>query len=708
MLREHGLAGRAFPKRPGEHGRRVRAQRLRVDPRPRGGRPPRAGGPDARPAVDRGAAPRPRGDPVLHGPADRRCGRWSRSCVDRGVRRPAPGLVRRARGARATCMPFLENVTRGRGIPPRAARGGLAPLPLAGRREPDQRPEPGAARRAPAELAARGIGLPVDVGQPELGPVPRAGARAAPRGRAPAGPRDRDERVLVVLELPPVPRGPRRGRCSRRASATSWSSTRCATASTTRGSSGRSSRGRGARSATLAAEGVALALDPAAVHDPLDPDRDGRGVGAAGHVRGRRRVRGAAPRGDRGGARRRRGRGVAVPAWALVYQSRSGSPHVPWLEPDINDALRAAAGDGMTRRGRRADRVRERPRGGRLGPRPRGPRDGDELGRADAPRRDARDAPGVRRGAGGPHRGAGRRRPGRGAEPAGAVARALRPRVLRERRAGALPAVAGGTDGSVAAFHPPRSPGPRKASPELLHSARRFQTFPSREGRRCLSARRLTAARLGGPARDARASLAASGRRRGTGGSLPAGRLPQRPRVGAPPQLGGEQVGHGGLDQRADRRVVAGRRPAAGRDTSASGCAAPTATTMPAARVDRRDRLVVGRRRPGEQQRRRRPGTACTARRGASRRCPRRSPACRGASRSMSAACSTVPCRAQSPEHVDRRARCRGRPPRRPARRSRLARSVLAAPAPRPRSPSAERRVLGHRRAAASAATVER
>jgi len=32
--------------------------------------------------------------------------------------------------------------------------------------------------------------------------------------------------------------------------------------------------------------------------------------------------------------------------WSLVFQSRSGAPHVPWLEPDINDALAdyAAAG----------------------------------------------------------------------------------------------------------------------------------------------------------------------------------------------------------------------------------------------------------------------------------------------------------------------------------------------------------------------------
>lgn len=34
--------------------------------------------------------------------------------------------------------------------------------------------------------------------------------------------------------------------------------------------------------------------------------------------------------------------------WQLVYQSRSGSPTVPWLEPDVNDALRELAADGAT------------------------------------------------------------------------------------------------------------------------------------------------------------------------------------------------------------------------------------------------------------------------------------------------------------------------------------------------------------------------
>lgn len=33
--------------------------------------------------------------------------------------------------------------------------------------------------------------------------------------------------------------------------------------------------------------------------------------------------------------------------WSLVYQSRSGAPHVPWLEPDINDAMEELAEQGV-------------------------------------------------------------------------------------------------------------------------------------------------------------------------------------------------------------------------------------------------------------------------------------------------------------------------------------------------------------------------
>ena len=42
------------------------------------------------------------------------------------------------------------------------------------------------------------------------------------------------------------------------------------------------------------------------------------------------------------------GRPGIVPEWALVYQSRSGPPTMPWLEPDINDAIRDATARGIS------------------------------------------------------------------------------------------------------------------------------------------------------------------------------------------------------------------------------------------------------------------------------------------------------------------------------------------------------------------------
>ncbi len=51
--------------------------------------------------------------------------------------------------------------------------------------------------------------------------------------------------------------------------------------------------------------------------------------------------------------------------WDLTFCSRSGAPHTPWLEPDVNDHLVALDGTG-THCGRRgADRLRVRPHGGR-------------------------------------------------------------------------------------------------------------------------------------------------------------------------------------------------------------------------------------------------------------------------------------------------------------------------------------------------------
>jgi ferrochelatase len=36
-----------------------------------------------------------------------------------------------------------------------------------------------------------------------------------------------------------------------------------------------------------------------------------------------------------------------LPAWQLVYQSRSGPPSMPWLEPDVNDVIRALPERGI-------------------------------------------------------------------------------------------------------------------------------------------------------------------------------------------------------------------------------------------------------------------------------------------------------------------------------------------------------------------------
>ena len=39
--------------------------------------------------------------------------------------------------------------------------------------------------------------------------------------------------------------------------------------------------------------------------------------------------------------------GAGAEHWSLAYCSRSGSPHVPWLEPDINDHLQELQGQGV-------------------------------------------------------------------------------------------------------------------------------------------------------------------------------------------------------------------------------------------------------------------------------------------------------------------------------------------------------------------------
>jgi ferrochelatase len=40
--------------------------------------------------------------------------------------------------------------------------------------------------------------------------------------------------------------------------------------------------------------------------------------------------------------------GSGAQRWSLAYCSRSGSPHMPWLEPDINDHLRELHESGVS------------------------------------------------------------------------------------------------------------------------------------------------------------------------------------------------------------------------------------------------------------------------------------------------------------------------------------------------------------------------
>ena len=152
MLAEHGRKGAAYTLGRREHGRRVRARRLRVDPADGVRLAHRPRRHDARPARHRGPPARARGDAVLHRSPDRARPRSPRWCADgrrqpRSARRATPrragpehidraGRLRRhpARQLRRPGGPGRRHP-----VPPqrharprhpgRAARGGRAPLP---------------------------------------------------------------------------------------------------------------------------------------------------------------------------------------------------------------------------------------------------------------------------------------------------------------------------------------------------------------------------------------------------------------------------------------------------------------------------------------------------------------------------------------------------------------------------------------------------
>ena len=120
-------------------------------------------------------------------------------------------------------MPFLRNVTRGRGIPDERLEevaehyqhfGGVSPINAQNR---------ALIAALEAEFAAHGIDLPIYWGNRNWKPYVADAVRAHARRPRPARAGVRDERDVVVLGLPAVPQRPRAGAHSSPATARrSW------------------------------------------------------------------------------------------------------------------------------------------------------------------------------------------------------------------------------------------------------------------------------------------------------------------------------------------------------------------------------------------------------------------------------------------------------------------------------------------------------
>ena len=266
-------------------------------------------------------------------------------------------------------MPFLENVTRGRGIPrERLEEVGRALLPLR-RPQPDQRPEPGAARRAARGPRRRRASTCRSTGATATG-TPTSPTRCG-RWRPTGSP----GRPCFVTSRP-TRRTPGAGSTARTSSTPSPRSPGAPRLDKLRHYFNHPGFVEPVVDATLAA----LAELPDDVRDgaapglrhPLDPDRDGQTSGTRTPTAGRLRRASTAAWSTRSLERVRQETGRAPPARPRLLLALRARRTIPWLEPDVNDHLEAA---GRRRRagGRDgADRLRLRPHGGRLRPRHRG------------------------------------------------------------------------------------------------------------------------------------------------------------------------------------------------------------------------------------------------------------------------------------------------------------------------------------------------
>lgn len=252
-------------------------------------------------------------------------------------------------------LPFLQNVTAGRGIPQERLEEVAQHYLKKGGRSPINDQNRALVAALSSDLARRGLACPVLWGNRNWTPYLTDTLRAAAD--------DALRRVLVILT----------------SAYSSYSSCRqyredLAAALLTLNAEGRELRVDKVRpyfnspafaevmtDSTLAAvlRLPAEARDRARLlfvtHSVPDAMNDASGVGAGGHG-GAYRAQHLDLATELAGrlARRLAGQpgfaespGVAVPDWDLVYCSRSGPPAQPWLEPDINDHLEELARGGV-------------------------------------------------------------------------------------------------------------------------------------------------------------------------------------------------------------------------------------------------------------------------------------------------------------------------------------------------------------------------
>ncbi len=202
--------------------------------------------------------------------------------------------------------PFLENVTRGRGVPPERLDaveehyrhfGGVSPL--------------NARNRELIAAVRKRTDLPVYFGNRNWHPTGRGHGRGDGPRRRPPRPGVRHQRVRRLLGVPPVPRGHRAGPCGGgggRAGAG-------AAAALLRPPAVRRGQRRRGAGRVRAGGGPGSRRCPAGVHRAFRADRGGRG-GRAARRRAGTATRGRSPR-RRGSSRRR---------WGSSSTTSCGSP----------------------------------------------------------------------------------------------------------------------------------------------------------------------------------------------------------------------------------------------------------------------------------------------------------------------------------------------------------------------------------------------